>query len=75
MSRRTVLEPGYLVAMTSSPGHDQDSEPPTPDGREPEVVSSDDDDPGGSGQGGADEPASHPDPEPGSDHTGAGSDS
>ena len=67
--------------MTTSYGHDQDAEPPTPDGRQPDLVESDTDDLGDmgdmgeSGQGGGEEPASHPDPEPGADHAQAGSDS
>jgi hypothetical protein len=62
--------------MITSYGHDQDAEPPTPDNQEPDVVKSDgrgeaDD----TGLGGGQEPASHPDPEPGTDHAQAGSDS
>jgi hypothetical protein len=41
--------------MTSRQTHDQDAEPPTPDGEEPDT---DQLDPGS-------EPAGHPDPEPG----------
>ena len=48
---------GYDPGMTQSPNeHDQDSEPTTPEGEEPEVTHLDDPDA---------EPASDPDPDPG----------
>jgi hypothetical protein len=40
--------------MTSTPEHDQDAEPPTPDGQEPDTEQLDPDS----------EPASDPDPDP-----------
>lgn len=52
------LGAGYERAMTSTPReHDQDSEPPTPDGEEPDTRQWDPDEA---------EPGSDPDPEPGS---------
>jgi hypothetical protein len=51
--------PGYRITMTNGsqePGHDQDAEPPTPDGEEPEFTEHDPDDP---------TPGSDPDPDPG----------
>jgi len=48
-----------MSGMTSLPrDHDQDSEPPTPDGKEPDVSSSNF----------VDEPGSHPDPDPEGDN-------
>jgi hypothetical protein len=44
--------------MTTTPNHDQDAEPPTPDGEEPDTEQLDPD---------TAEPASDPDPEPGQD--------
>jgi hypothetical protein len=49
---------GYAETMTSTPNHDQDAEPPTPDGEEPDTEQLDPD---------TAEPASDPDPEPGQD--------
>jgi len=47
-------EYGYVANMTTTPQNpDQDAEPPTPDGSPPD-------------DGDAEEPGSHPDPEPGS---------
>jgi hypothetical protein len=59
--------------MPISEAPDQDADPPAPDGEQPDFVESDGD--GDSGQGGSGEPASHPDPEPGADHSQAGTDS
>jgi hypothetical protein len=47
---------GYLTGMSTDPStHDQDAEPPTPDGREPDPEQLEPDS----------EPASDPDPDPG----------
>ncbi len=56
---------GYIDGMSDTTpehepeeaSHDQDSEPPTPDGEEPDT-------------GSTDEPGSHPDPPPGGEPTG-----
>ena len=62
--------------MTTSYGHDQDAEPPTPDGEQPDLVKTDSNSQDDAGQDDAGEPASHPDPEPGvADHSQAGTDS
>jgi hypothetical protein len=60
--------------MTTSYGHDQDPEPPTPGNQESDVVESDSDG-GDTPQGGAQMPASHPDPEPGAHHAQTGGES
>ena len=56
---------GYLGTMTTSYGHDQDAEPPTPEDQQPELVEPD------SGE----EPGSDPDPDPGKSADQAGIDS
>jgi hypothetical protein len=56
---------GYLRTMTTSYGHDQDAEPPTPDDQQPDLVDPD------SGE----EPGSDPDPDPGKSADQAGVDS
>jgi hypothetical protein len=50
--------------MSTSYGHDQDAEPPTPDGSEPEMVESDDPSTGGASDQDADAPDPRQAPEP-----------
>jgi hypothetical protein len=56
---------GYLRTMTTSYGHDQDAEPPTPDDQQPDLVEPDSEE----------EPGSDPDPDPGKSADQAGIDS
>jgi hypothetical protein len=51
--------------MTTSYGHDQDAEPPTPDDQQPDLVEPDSEE----------EPGSDPDPDPGKSADQAGIDS